>query len=313
VVLVAAGLGGLRLGGGPDGGPAAPPTSRSVEAPEVPGGYRLELWHDLGLYVPLTWGWGSAPTRTARGDVVRCGTGVVQADGHRDERSDLPYVGRPITQPGACDPDWAVETPRAPYVWLDGDVPLGTVRLGDGWVRETVEVDGVRVSVATDDDALRRAILGSAHRVQTSCAPTLGNPPEPAGTTEADFVPVSMTVCAYAPDSTGLDFELTYGQDLTMGAAKDLVAAVDHAPSLGASSCFGARGGEWALLRLRGQGGSFRDYVADMTCPSIADPSGRQHPLTTETVRAWAVGGVNAVLHAHPSIQAPDRFIPPLP
>jgi hypothetical protein len=311
VVLVVAGLGALRMGQS-GGDRAAPPTSPPLQAPQVPGGYRLELWHDLGIFVPATWGWGSAPTRTPRGDVVRCGTGVVQQDGHRDERADLPYVGRPIEQPGACDSEWAVRTPRAPYVWFDGEVPLGTVRLGGGWVRQTVEVAGVRVSVATDDAALRAAILRSAHRVQTACAPTLANPPRPRGTVGGDFVPVSMTVCAYAATGAGRDYELVYGQDLTMGPAKYLVDAVDRAPSLGSFSCSAARGGEWALLRLHGEGGASRDYVADMACPSIADPSGTQHPLTVETVTPWAVGGVNAVLHTHPAITAPDRFIPPL-
>ena len=311
VAVLVTGLG-IVLRGGSGPGPAPSTATSSVGAPEVPRGDRRELWHDVSLYVPMTWGWGASPTATARGDVVRCGTGVVQADGRRVE-ADLPYVGRPIRQPGACDADWMLERPRAPYVWLDGDVPLGTLDLGGGWVRETVQVEGVKVSVASDDAALRRAILGSVHRISGGCAPHMLNPPAPRGTTSPAFVPTSMTVCAYLSTSTHLDYDLAYGEELSMGAAKALVAAVDRAAPMGSSSCFSASGGEWALLRLRGEGGASRDYVVDMECPSIADPSGTQHVLNAETVTPWAVDGVNAVLQRHPSVDVPDRFIPPLP
>jgi hypothetical protein len=179
-------------------------------------------------------------------------------------------------------------------------------------VRETIEVGDTSVSVATDDTALRQSILGSAHRITGACEPRLDNPPTPGGTTAADFVPYSMTVCAYAPSSTGLDYDLLYEQELSMGPAKGLVAAVDQARPMGASSCFSASGGEWALLRLRGAGGSFRDYVVDMSCPSIVDPSGTQHVLGGEAVTQWAVGGINAVLHRNPLVDVPYRFIPPL-
>jgi hypothetical protein len=314
VVAVVAGVVVVRGGGqgGPEPSPAT--SSRAIEAPEVPAGYRLELWHGVGLYVPALWAWGASPISTARGDVVQCDSGeVVLADGSRRNDPSQPYVGRPFMLSKACDPTWATVRPKAPYVWLDpAKVGPGTVDLGAGWVRETVEVDDVTVSVATDDPALRRAILGSVHRVSGECDPTLWNPPTADGSTDPDFVPTSMVVCAYGQSSTKLDYALLYEQELTMGPAKALVAAVDSAPDLGSKSCFGASGGDWALLRLRGQGGEFRDYAVDMNCPSITDPSGTQHQLTGEVVRSWAVGGVNAVLHRHPAVRVPDRFIPPL-
>jgi hypothetical protein len=190
-------------------------------------------------------------------------------------------------------------------------VPAGTVDLGGGWVRETRTVGDVAVSVASDDADLRRAVLDSAHRVTGACEPRMGSPAEPGGSTAADFVPVSMTVCAYLPTSTHLDYDLAYEQELSMGAAKYLVDAVASAKPLGSASCFGASGGEWAVLRLRGEGGAFQDYVVDMSCPSIADPAGTQHVLDNETVIPWAVGGVNAVLHANPLVDVPYRFIQP--
>ena len=78
---------------GPDvGTPVGTPTPALV-----PGGYRLEVWQDVGVYVPATWGWGGAPGA--------CGVGpTVGPDGHRlsaTERTDgvlAGYVGRPIGQ-----------------------------------------------------------------------------------------------------------------------------------------------------------------------------------------------------------------------
>ncbi|GAB7004016.1 hypothetical protein JCM18899A_14880 [Nocardioides sp. AN3] len=293
--------------------PSTPSLSPPSVAPSMPGGYRLELWHDVGVYVPAMWGWGSAPVIGQADAVILCGGAqVVQADGSRRIQQSLPYVGRPVELSSHCDSHWHDERPTAPYVWLGGDVRPGTVDLGGGWVRQTIDVGGVAVSVATDDSALRQSILASAHRISGQCDPRLDNPPTPAGTTDPDFVPVSMTVCAYAPSSTRLDYDLLDTEELSMGPAKYLVAAVDQARHLGSASCFSASGGEWALLRLRGSGGSFRDYVVDMSCPSIADPTGTQHVLDAETVTPWAVGGVNAVLHANPLVDAPGRFIPPL-
>jgi hypothetical protein len=290
----------------------AGPTPPSV-APSAPAGYRLEVWRDVSVYVPATWGWGSAPVMGATDAVSLCGGGqVVQMDGSRREESALPYVGRPIPLSDVCVP-WAGARPEAPYVWLGAAVRPGTVDLGGGWVRQTIEVGDVTVTVASDDDALRKAILASAHRLSGACEPRLDDPPTPAGATDPDFVPFSLTVCAYLPTSTHLDYDLAYEQELSMGAAKYLVAAVDAAKPLGSHSCYAASGGEWALLRMRGNGGGFRDYVVDMSCPSIADETGTQHVLDSETVTPWAVGGINAVLDKSPLVDAPDRFIPPLP
>lgn len=315
VVVVVTGVG-VALQGqrGPDQATPPPSPTPSV-APSMPAGYRLEFWHDVGVYVPATWGWGSAPIVVGSGgEPVLCGGGqVVQADGSRREESALPYVGRPVMLSDACDASWAQARPRAPYVWLGGDVPVGTVDLGGGWVRQTIQVGDVTVSVASDDGALRSSILSSAHQAAGDCEPQLGDPPVPGGSTDPRFVPISMTVCAYGATSTGLDFDLLYEQELSMGPAKALVAAVDRAAPLGSSSCFSPHGGEWALLRLRGTGGMFRDYVVDMSCPSISDPTSAQHRLDRETITPWAVGGVNAVLHARAKSGVPDRFIPPLP
>ena len=121
------------------------------------------------------------------------------------------------------------------------------------------------------------------------------------------FAPTSMTVCAYAP-ATGSGYQLLYQEDLAAGPAKLLVGAVAQAEPMGEFSCYGATGGEWALLHLT-DGVESRDYVVDLSCPSIADATGLQHRLTSADVLPWAVDGINAVLHGSSLIDVPGRLI----
>ena len=301
-VLVVAGGAGLLLH---QHGPAPVATSPASQAPAVAGGYRLEVWRDVGVYVPATWGWGGAPGA--------CGVGPrVGADGHRLTGTEVVqgYVGRPIAQASPC----STSAPSGlPYLWLGADLPVGTVDLGGGWVRETRSVAGTTVTVASDDADLRVGILSSAYRIhrieQAACPASLAAPPTPSSHGGGRFAPVAMTVCAYAPAASGsARYRLLYAEDLPAGPAKQLVDAVAAAEPMGEFSCYGASGGEWALLHLTG-GGQSRDYVVDMSCPSITDASGEQHRLTSADVLPWAVDGVNAVLHATPLIDVPGRFI----
>jgi len=290
-------------------GPTAT-ASDAPTAPEVPGGYRLESWHSVEVYVPASWGWGGAPPA--------CGVGPrLGSDGHRLVSGEtVPgYVGRPVAQVRHCSQrsQGTQPTPTAPYVWLGASLAPGRVDLGDGWVQETRMVAGVTVTVAGDDADLRAAILRSAHPTSTGCDTRLAAPPTPGGSAEdGTFAPGSMLVCAYAADESAAHYDLLYAESLPAGAAKELADAVVAAKPLGEFSCYGARGGEWALLHLT-QGwapdAAFRDYVVDLSCPSIAAPDGTQHELTTADVLPWAVDGVNAVLHAPPQVALPGRLI----
>lgn len=298
-VLVVAGGAGLLLR---PHGPAPVATAPATPAPTVAGGYRLEVWQDVGVYVPATWGWGGAPPA--------CGVGPrVGADGHRLSGTEVVqgYVGRPIDQAPPC----STAASRLPYLWLGADLPAGSVDLGGGWVQETRRVAGTTVTVASDDADLRVGILSSAHRIkQSTCPAGLTTPPSPSRHGSGRFAPVAMTVCAYAPAAAGeTGYRLLYAEDLAAGPAKQLVDAVAAAEPMGEFSCYGASGGEWALLHLTDGGTQHRDYVVDLSCPSIADGSGEQHRLTSADVLPWAVDGVNAVLHANPLIDVPGRFI----
>lgn len=306
VLVVAGGLGVTLHGGGSNAAPSvSTPTGRTGLPPD---GYRLEVWEDVGVYVPVGWGWGGAPGS--------CGVGpAVGADGHRlsgTERSDgvlQGYVGRPVAQTPRC-PQSATRgrSSAMPFVWLGADVEPGSSDLGHGFVAETRRFGDTTVTVGSSDARQRRTILASAHLMTGgSCAARLASPPHAGGQTAAGSAPVAMTVCAYAPAPTS-GYRLLYQDQLGAGPAKQLVDAVAAADPAGEFSCFGASGGEWALLRLASADGS-RDYVVDLSCPSIADPTGLQHELTSADVLPWAVDGVNAVLHGSPLIDVPGRLI----
>lgn len=326
--LVVAGSAGVtvhRADSGPAGA-GAHSDRASDPAPDSPGGYRLEIWQGVGVYVPASWGWGTAPG----GCGVDAGGGpTVGADGHRltaSERTDgvLPgYVGRAIGSPGSCSASGRSRPSGTgasqPYLWLGADVPVGSVDVGGGWVQETRLVAGTTVTVGSDNAALRSEILSSAHPYALEeCPASLPSPPSPSSHGSGRFSPVSLTVCAYAPapatapvttaGATG-GYRLLYGEHLPAGQAKQLADAVAHAAPMGEYSCFDASGGEWALLHLAANGGQSRDYVVDLSCPSVADATGRQHRLTPADVLPWAVDGVNAVLHASPLIDVPGRLI----
>ena len=331
LVLVAGGIGvaSHRLGveSVPGGGT---PSSGAGGSPDALLGFRLEVWHDIGVYVPATWGWGGAPGA--------CGAATVGADGHRLSGAELlaGYVGRPVAQTSRCRTTDRGR-PMTPYVWLGADVRVGTKDLGDGWVQETREIGGTTVTVGSRDADQRRSILASAQMMAAgACSASLRHPPAadtgPSGQRGGRFVPTAMTVCAYAPPApsgtstptppptssaapsaasggSGASYALLYQERLPAGPARQLVDAVGRAKPMGEHSCFAASGGEWALLHLDGADGRSLDYVVDLSCPSIADATGLQHELTSADVQPWAVDGVNAVLHGSPLIDVPGRLI----
>jgi hypothetical protein len=318
VLVVAVGAGVVTHRSGPEAPPSGDRSTGRVSegAPASPGGYRLEIWHDVGVYVPASWGWGGAPDG--------CGVGpTVGSDGHRltaHERTDgvLPgYVGRPVGQSGRCSTSASSQTGGAPvpYLWLGADLPVGRVDLGGGWVEETRKVAGTTVTVGSDEAGLRGAILASAKRLTLAeCPASLSAPPSPSSRGSGPFSPVSLTVCAYAATGTAggsQRYDLLYGEHLPAGQAKGLADAVTRAAPMGEHSCFAASGGEWALLHLEANSGQSQDLVVDLSCPSIADATGLQHQLTPADVLPWAVDGVNAVLHANPLIDVPGRLIGP--
>lgn len=190
----------------------------AVVADPAPGEWRTEYWRDIQVDVPSDWAWGVTP-RGEAGVLTFCG-GVF----------DGPYVGRPIAQSDLCTNFGSTPPPPTdPYVWLDADLPAGSVDLGEGWVRETVEVGESTVTVAFDDADLRDRVIGSV-REQTLCAARIPEVPAPRRewTVEGTGRFRDARVCAY--ESGGGGFRLTYASPLQEEALDDTYAALDDAP-----------------------------------------------------------------------------------
>ncbi len=215
---------------------SSPGVTDQVHDEPIPTTWRTEYWHDLQVDVPADWGWGGAPAPGYGGDgPLACGAvDMVGPNGEqlRQEDRTMPYVGRPIAQTDMCAVGIEDETPQAPYVWLGAAVEPGTVELGDGYVRETREVNGSTVTVAAQSVELRRRILDSATGGET-CFSELEQKPVPTQSPGAEgsaaLQPESLTVCAYREDEQTGSLDLAYATVLDRAHARELVDAVDGA------------------------------------------------------------------------------------
>lgn len=203
-----------------DGSTSPSPSVSATPAPEPVGNTRTEYYRGVQVDVPADWGWGSSP--------VLCGVTPIGE----------PYVGRPIPATDACGPAVFDAVPTAPYVWLGADVATGSVDLGEGWIQETVAVDGTTVTVATQEARQRNAILGSA-ATQDLCPAVLVGTPGPTyeNTVEGLGAFVDAEVCAYRRGGPA-NLELVYAAKLTGGEAETtFVAVADAAPIEGDLDC----------------------------------------------------------------------------
>jgi hypothetical protein len=276
--------------------------------------WRTEYWRDMQVDVPAGWGFGGAPMSMPEDGsgarALACGAvAIVSADGEKLGREDpaMPYVGRPIAQTDVCAAyPWIGPNsgpPMAPYVWLGAAVEPGTVELGDGYVEETVEVNGSRLTVATQDANLRRQILESADGAET-CLPEmeentpLADPMDPTAASDA-----RMTVCVYRSSGEDESIPLVYATRVgSQAVAAYLAAVASAAPAEDCSTSNGSES-EWAVLEInRDDEAPLRHVVHFGGCPGIATAAGTLTTsptvtLTPELVRPWAVQGIPAVLY----------------
>lgn len=296
---------------GPGG--QVPPADESGLASEAPGdgGWRTEYWADLQVDVPADWAYGGAPMGEGADRYACFAEAMVSASGGRlAGKSPLPYVGRPIALTDVCQaypfigPD--AGTPDAPYVWLGAAVEPGTEDLGDGWVQQTVDVNGSTLTVATDDESLRKRILGSARGGETCFSELDVQEPIPGeDVAGGPGAATSLQVCTYRRwDESATTAGLTYAATLGESATSRYVEAIadggsprDQCPTVDLVE------DEWVLLELRDAAGRLVGrHVVHFVCPGI-DPSAeglsgvRTVELSPEMVRPWAVGGVPAVVY----------------
>ncbi|MCW2797930.1 hypothetical protein, partial [Nocardioides sp.] len=270
----------------------------------LPSQWRTEYWHDVQVDVPADWGWGTAPTDTGSGEPERyfCGGpgATVLADGHRNVNADdsVPYVGRPIMLSDACMNFVDDPPPTSPYIWFDAGLEPGTVDVGDGYVQETVAVNGSTVTVATQDDALRERIVSTVTGAET-CMANLDSPPTvDSMLTEGMSKVSSGLLCVYRTDS-GNAFDLVYSRELTGKEGQDFTDATYAAPS--ANLCDYDRPFEYAVVTLTGDdpfGAEpvSQDYVVDTGCSRIETSPGEFHALNEANVVPWAGHGVAATM-----------------
>lgn len=300
-VAVATGTGGD--GGGAGAPPATSPTASDPPPQDPP--WRTEHWRGVAIDVPEEWGYGGAPS----GSAACWPAAMVRPDGTRPrggEDPDLGWVGRPIALTDVCAPyPWIEhspqEEPTAPYAWLGADVEPGTVEYGNGYVEETIEVGGVTVTVATDDEDLREEILGSA-RSSHLCEPTLpGVPAARAGAAgERRGGPVVARVCAYRLGDSG-GYHLSYAAEIDPADAEAAFAAAERAPDPPPIDCVGERF-EFVVLQATYDDEvpddvTDRSAVYDMFCGGSVDLGhGSVRALTPEAVAPWAGNGIPATV-----------------
>jgi hypothetical protein len=182
-------------------------------------------------------------------DLMMCGTGAFAYPGPNGETLfkedvyvDMPYVGRAnyyMTEqcmgeplPGESDSGWPPST--QPHVWLGSPLEAGTQQLENGITRQTVEVEGVRVTVA-DWDADRLAlILGTVEAVYVDangCAAV--SAPVESGDPVADVEAVdSVSVCVYRHEERGQEVFLGYSTVVEGAPAQHLLEAIKAQPAV---------------------------------------------------------------------------------
>lgn len=300
-----------------EAGPTGPPVA-SDNGSGAEGVWRTEYWRDLQVDVPDTWGWGPAPIGM-NGDPLLCGEPVFDVS-----PGGQGYVGRPLMLSDVCAK--ASDVPvSTPYVWLGSDVEVGTRDLGNGFVEETVEVDGTRLTVATDDVALRERILASATGGETCMSELDVSDPSFPRTTPGDVEREAevLNVCVYQSSAPGarqaaLVYATTVGLNRVhayLGALQDGERPRDQCPTLDYAE------GEWVVLELGTEDGEvLRRDVVHLFCPGVdvdTDSLSRLETvrLTPEMVEPWAVGGVRATVYGPSSrnfADFSDYFIGPL-
>ncbi|MFD1948448.1 hypothetical protein [Nocardioides aestuarii] len=281
--------------------PSATATASATASADPEPAWRAEYWHDVAVEVPGDWWFGSAPLRLPQaGDVdLYCGWGATYSPagdraGPREAMRVQPgYVGRPVPLDDTCENvAQSASVPVEPYLWFDSPFPIGVRRLAEGWVEQTWELEGTRMTVATTDDEVRRHVVGSAVGGAT-CLANRGDLLDPS----SEVVPPEDEedlVCAYRRERG--EAWLTYATPLDRERAQRFVAAFDAAPDQdlpAGRACDLGGDDEWVVVQVAGTAYVVRPQLHG--CPHVQG-DGRTVGLTEALVEPWSTGGVPAVL-----------------
>jgi hypothetical protein len=258
--------------------------------------WRWESYRGVQVQVPPDWGYGvlgqawCAATPDGKPRLVRAGA-----------------VGRP----GAM---YAIKCPsvypplglRENWLTFDRTDRVGVRRFDGGWVEETRRVNGVLVTVFTNDDALRAAVLASAEPIagtdRHGCATDHSVTADPDGyrpdSATGGLPPAgaveSISVCRYtvAGDSAP---PLLSSSRIAGAGAKELVAAIQAAPEgegpdVGNTGP-GSGGSEILVLRADTTDGPHEVVVRYSGQKGNGfDDGTTKHELTADAVRSLLTG-----------------------
>jgi hypothetical protein len=258
------------LNGDDSGQAAGMPADRGQAASAPDDGWRWESYQTIEVQVPEDWGYG-----------------VTGSPSCLIKKVQRPYVGRPgfVHDVGCRDPLPPLDY-RASYLWfdtlsrnpamkasaagsgiVDGTRTAGVQPADHGWVEETRLVDGVDITVLSDDDSLRRRILDSARVIVGSdangCTPDhpLAHQPHarPAltGGLESLGSVKSVAVCRYAIGVHASDRRapLIASSAVTGDAAGALVDAIITGPEGSGpndTDCTDTYGADILVLKVQG-------------------------------------------------------------
>jgi hypothetical protein len=287
------------------------PADSSPTQGAEPDRWRTEYWRDVQVEVPADWWYGGGALGSASSPSACFPEPMVSPSGSRGDDADAAgYVGRPIYLTDVCLGDADTAVPQVPSLWFDPPLETGTVELGEGWVRETVAVNGSRISVATQDAALRQQILASATGGETCLAnrDDLADPwTEPQPTDERGPV-----VCAYRAE--GREAWLSYAAPLADGQVRDFTTAFEAAPAWvpdGRECDLGGPGSEWVVLHV--DAATYVVHPGWFGCPVVSSGD-KVVELTPALVEPWATGGIPAVVQGPTGGKGAmlDSFIGPM-
>lgn len=264
---------------------------------QAPDGYRWESTLGVEFLVPADWAYGQSGDLTCANLDPAIPTAFGQV-GLSRAPSDL--VG--------CE--YLPMDAQPPHVWVDSTpAEPETINYGDGLIDEGREVDGVVVSVLSDDPELRSTVLDSLHPVETydayGCAPTdpaatepdhrapdTGGLPQPADVT-------SVALCMYLLpsklDTSPKERPLVTSARFDASLGGELVAAIEAAPvGVGPdddpANCLDEYGGEIIVAHVGTTDGEHQVYVRDSGCIGNGTDDGTtQRLLTTDVFAAlWS-------------------------
>jgi hypothetical protein len=182
-------------------------------------GWRWESYKTVQVQVPVDWSQyvsGPAPC-----------TGI----GPSNSSSNKPAIGRLNGWLGdwshVCEYAVLPVKQRLPYLWFNDVQAPGNKQYDAGWTEETRLVAGVKISVLTQDDALRRRILDSARPITSTdyygCLPT-DSGARGTGLDPADRI-TSASICEYWQNT------LVAGSTMTGDRAAELARRLAGAPA----------------------------------------------------------------------------------